>query len=131
MENNRTKDTKLTVISLIGQIGGVVMLAGAAMPIAGLEASGAIALLVGSVLYGVVQILDGYKGTDFRVRRLRRQQVLGAGLLMAAGVLAVLHTYQIAHIGSGEWKLAMSIGVVMQLYTAFRLPIALRDAGEE
>lgn len=117
--------------NLVMQIGALVMLAGAVLPIFGRETEGAAALFMGSSMFGLMQIVAGYEGQDMRVRRLRRQQMLGALLLILSGILAIMHTQQIGHIGSGEWKLAFAVAAVFEGYTAFRLPTALRDAGEE
>lgn len=116
--------------NILFQSGGLLLLAGAVMPMFGAAAQGSFVLLIGALLFGSMQLLASYEGQDTIVRRLRRQQVIGALLLIVAGGLAVAHTINIGHIGSGEWKLCLAVAAVMEIYTAFRLPNALKAAGE-
>lgn len=106
-------------------------LAGTAMPLFGIDFYAAESLLLGSLMFGTMQMLMRYEGHDITIKRLRRQQVTGALLMVAAGLLALLHKMGLYHIGSGEWKLCMSIAAVFEIYTAFRIPNALRAAGED
>lgn len=132
--------------NLVFQVGGLLVLVGACLPLFGLEDEGSFILLVGALAFGSMQCLAGYGGRDSIVRRLRRQQIFGALLLIVAGVLAVIHTINvgalhtglslphtkiISHIGSGEWKICLAIAAVLEIYTAFRIPAALRASGEE
>lgn len=117
--------------NILFQVGGILILAGACMPLFGFAAEGSFVLLIGALAFGIMQCLAGYEGKDAIVRRLRRQQVIGAILIIGAGLLAVAHTLQISHIGSGEWKLCLAVAAVMEIYTAFRLPVALRASGED
>lgn len=107
------------------------MVAGAALPMFGHSYAGAALLQVGSVLFGLMQLQMRYEGHDSTVIRLRRQQMLGALLLISAGCLALLHEMGMYHLGSGEWKLCLAVAIVMEGYTAFRLPIALKACGED
>jgi drug/metabolite transporter (DMT)-like permease len=52
------------------------------------------------------------------VRRLRRQQILGAVLLVFAGVLMFVTKHN-------EWVLCLTIAAILELYTAFRIPSEL------
>lgn len=117
--------------NVIFQVGGLLVLVGACLPMFGLEDEGSLVLLIGALAFGSMQCLAGYEGKDSIVRRLRRQQILGALLMIGSGLLAMTHTLNISHIGSGEWKLCLAIAAVMEIYTAFRIPVALRASGEE
>lgn len=100
------------------------------MPLFGLNHYGAYTLLVGALMFGSMQILARYDGHNVTVKRLRRQMVLGALLLIVSGLLAVGHDLALYHIGSGEWKLCLAIATVMEIYSSFRLPNALNESGE-
>jgi drug/metabolite transporter (DMT)-like permease len=52
------------------------------------------------------------------VRRLRRQQILGAVLLVFAGVLMFVTRHN-------EWVLCLTVAAILELYTAFRIPSEL------
>lgn len=117
--------------TLLFQAGGLIMVAGAALPMFGLTYAGAILLQIGSVMFGLMQLQMRYEGHNSTVSRLRRQQMLGALLLIVSGCLAVMHEMGMYHLGSGEWKLCLAVAIVMEGYTAFRLPNALKACGED
>ena len=73
---------------------------------------------MGAVLFAYVQVMSRYEGANLIVRRLRRQQILGAVLLVFAGVLMFV-THR------NEWVVCLTIAAVLQLYTAFRIPSEL------
>ena len=68
--------------------------------------------LVGACLFAYVQLVSDYKGKNIIIRRLRRQQLLGAMLLVLTGVIMLL------------WKriVCLTVAAVLELYTAFRIP---------
>ena len=49
--------------------------------------------LVGACLFAYVQLVSDYKGSNVVIRRLRRQQLLGAMLLVLTGVVMLLRLY--------------------------------------
>lgn len=104
---------------IITVTGGLLLLAGACLMITGLKAAPYI-YLVGTVLFAVMQFTDVYRGDDFVVRRLRHQQLFGAMMLVATGVL-MLTTHH------NEWIVGLLVAAVFELYTAFRLPRVLKD----
>ena len=59
-----------------------------------------------------------YEGKNLIVRRLRRQQILGAVLLVFAGVLMFVPKHN-------EWVLCLTVAAILELYTAFRIPSEL------
>ena len=71
--------------------------------------------LVGAVAVAWMQVKYGYEGNNIVIRRLRKQQLIGAMLLIMAGVLMIVWH-------RNEWVLCLSISAVLQLYTAFRIP---------
>lgn len=71
--------------------------------------------LVGAVMFAMIQVKYGYEGNNIVIRRLRRQQLIGAMLLVMTGVLMILWH-------RNEWVLCLTISAILQLYTAFRIP---------
>ena len=71
--------------------------------------------ITGSFMFAAMQMLDRYTGKNLVLRRLRRQQLLGAIALMLAGVLMLACKHN-------EWILCLLVGCLVELYTAFRIP---------
>ena len=104
--------------SYIQIIGALMLLAGAMLQITRWELSPYI-YTVGAVLFAYVQVMMGrYDGKNLIIRRLRRQQIIGAILLVFAGVL--MYTSK-----RNEWIVCLTIAAVLQLYTAYRIPSEL------
>lgn len=102
----------------IQMTGAVMALVGAALQITRWEFSPYI-YIIGAVLFAYTQVMDRYDGKNLIVRRLRRQQILGAVLLVFAGVLML-----VTH--NNEWILCLTIAAILELYTAFRIPNELQ-----
>ena len=64
-------------------------------------------------MFAYVQMMSRYEGKNLIVNRLRRQQILGAVLL----VFAVTR--------HNEWISCLTVAAVLQLYTAYRIPAEL------
>ena len=75
-----------------------------------------------SLLLAVTQFLGRVKGGSVTLRRLVVQQMLGALAFVVAGILMFTHV-------RNEWIIAMFIGSLIQLYTAFRIPQELEKGG--
>lgn len=103
--------------TVVQVVGAVLLLVGAMLQITRWELSPYI-YTVGAVMFAYVQVMSRYEGQNLIVRRLRRQQVLGAVLLVFAGVLMFVTRHN-------EWVLCLSAASVLQLYTAFRIPSEL------
>ena len=104
--------------SYIQIIGALMLLAGAMLQITRWELSPYI-YTVGAVLFAYVQVMMGrYDGKNLIIRRLRRQQIIGAILLVFAGVLMFTSK-------RNEWIVCLTIAAVLQLYTAYRIPSEL------
>lgn len=71
--------------------------------------------LVGAALFAYVQVMSGYEGGNIIIRRLRRQQIIGAFLLVVTGVLMIF-------LHRNEWIACLTIAALLELYTAFRIP---------
>lgn len=95
-------------------IGAVLALVGAAVMITGWQYAPYI-YSVGAVMVAFVQLANGYNGTNVTIKRLRKQQVFGAVLLLLTG----LFMFTTKH---NEWVVCLTIAAVLELYTAYRIP---------
>ena len=102
------------IYNCIYSIGGILLVLGAALYITKWVWAPYVYIL-GAFMYGAMQMLDRYTGSNFILRRLRRQQLLGAVAFMLAGVLMLACKHN-------EWILCLLVGCLLQLYTAFRIP---------
>ena len=98
-------------------VGAVLLRVGAMLQITRWELSPVIYTL-GAVMFAYVQVMSRYEGKNLIVRRLRRQQILGAVLLVFAGVLMFVTRHN-------EWVLCLTVAAILELYTAFRIPSEL------
>lgn len=98
-------------------VGAVFLLVGAVLQITRWELSPYLYTL-GAVLFAYVQVMCRYEGKNLIVRRLRRQQIIGAVLLVFAGVLMFTSK-------RNEWIVCLTIAAVLELYTAWRIPSEL------
>ena len=71
--------------------------------------------LCAAVALAIVQFFCRVCGGNHTLRRLVVQQQLGALVLVLSGVLMFTHT-------RNEWIVAMFIGALFELYTAYRIP---------
>ena len=118
-------------------VGGILLIAGAAVYITGWDYAPYF-YLAGSLMFASGQFADRYTGTDRIVKRLRRQQVLGAVFLLLTAALMFsepLHNRLLADMNMGgkfrsflleitrknNWIVTLTIGAVFELYSAFRL----------
>ncbi len=101
--------------AIIQMMGAILLLIGAMLQITHWELSPYI-YTMGAVLFAWVQVVySRYEGKNLIVRRLRRQQIIGAMLLVFAGVLMFVSK-------RNEWIVCLTIAAVLQLYTAYRIP---------
>lgn len=109
--------------SLIFMAGGALMVIGAlTYIIPPLRFYAPLLFTTGALCYATMQMLARYEGTDFIIRRLRRQQLLSDVLLIVSAGLMMMQVWRIGPIRGGWWLFTLTIAVVLQLYTAFRLP---------
>ena len=100
--------------SAIATVGAVALLLGAALQITQL-AWAPYLYLIGAIMFAYVQVMSGYEGKNIIIRRLRRQQIIGATLLVVAGVMMILWK-------RNEWVVCLAIAAVLEMYTVFRIP---------
>lgn len=100
--------------SAIATVGAVALLFGAALQITQL-AWAPYLYLIGAIMFAYVQVMSGYEGKNIIIRRLRRQQIIGATLLVVAGVMMILWK-------RNEWVVCLTIAAVLEMYTVFRIP---------
>ena len=106
------KVTKLD--NVIRLIGSILLFVGLVLQFVKFEFAPYI-YLVGAVAVAWMQVKYGYDGNNFVIRRLRKQQLIGAALLIMTGVLMIVWH-------RNDWVLCLTISAVLQLYTAFRIP---------
>ena len=73
-----------------------------------------------------MQMMQRYEGRSFTLRRLRRQQLLGAIAILVAACLMAMQTFHFGFALRNEWVVALTVGCVLELYTAFRIPAELK-----
>lgn len=95
-------------------IGGILLVLGASLYITQWTWAPYL-YIIGSFMFGAMQMLERYTGNNIILRRLHRQQLLGAIALMLTGILMITSKHN-------EWILCMFVGCLMELYTAFRIP---------
>lgn len=103
-------------------MGGILLVIGAALYVTRWVVAPYI-YVVGSFMFGAMQMADRYEGSNFVIHRLRRQQVLGALMLMLTGIAMFVCKYN-------EWIVCLLIACLLELYTAFRLPQELEKEGK-
>lgn len=118
---------------LLYNVGGLLLILGVIMPIFCLsESMERYAVCVpyvytlGAVLFAAMQFLQRYEGSSLTLRRLRRQQLIGALALVVAGALMFCDLYGWGGFGGREWQMAFAIGALLEVYTAFRIPSELK-----
>lgn len=102
------------LIPALFMTGAVMALAGAAAYITGWPLSPYI-YTVGATLVALAQFNTPTRRKSPNLKRLRRQQLFGALLLILTG--AFMFTTH-----GNEWVVCLTIAAVLQLYTAFRIP---------
>ena len=105
------------IYQIVQGVGAVLLLVGAMSQITRWELS-PIIYTIGAVMFAYVQVMSRYEGKNLIIRRLRRQQILGAVLLVFAGVLMFVTKHN-------EWVLCLTVAAILELYTAFRIPSEL------
>ena len=110
------------VYQIVQMLGAVMLLVGAMLQITHWELSPFLYIL-GAVMFAYVQVMSRYEGKNLIIRRLRRQQILGAVLLVFAGVLMFMTNHN-------EWILCLTIAAILELYTAYRIPSEIEKENE-
>ncbi len=98
----------------LAMLGAILLLIGAILKMSCGEIASYI-YTFGAILFAVMQYLNRVHGGSFALRRLVTMQTIGSLVLVVAGVLMFTHH-------RNEWMVAMTIGALLELYTAFRIP---------
>ncbi|MBQ3909552.1 MAG: hypothetical protein II746_10180 [Bacteroidaceae bacterium] len=110
--------------AMLQACGAVMALCGAAL-FAWQPRVAAVAFSVGVLLFCPMQMLQRYEGRNFILRRLRRQQLLGATALLCTACCMLMQAFEFGPARRNEWLVCLAIGCVLELYTAFRIPAEL------
>lgn len=123
MYSSLKNDSMKKLLPLLFITGAILLLAGVVlyMPYRDLTPY---LYLPGATLIAIAQVNNLYKGTNFVLKRLYRQQMFGSFFLLMAGILMVT-----TH--GNEWIAALTIGTFIELYTAFRIPGEEKKEKEE
>lgn len=105
---------KKRLFNVLYIVGGILLVMGAALYITKWVIAPYL-YLAGSFMFGAMQMADRYTGTNWMLRRLRSQQILGAVVLMLSGIAMLVCKHN-------EWMVGLLIGCILELYTAFRIP---------
>lgn len=105
---------KKKIYNYIYMTGGILLVIGAALYITKWAVAPYL-YLVGAFMFGAMQMADRYTGTNWMLCRLRRQQILGAIVLMITGVAMLVCKHN-------EWIVCLLVGCILELYTSFRIP---------
>ena len=95
-------------------IGAVMTLIGAAVYITGWPLSPYV-YTIGATLFALAQINSPLATTNPNVKRLRRQQIFGALLLVLTGAFMLFTR-------GNEWIVCLTIAAILELYTSIRIP---------
>lgn len=104
----------MKIRGILAIIGAILILAGAVLKMSWSDTASYI-YTFGAILFAVMQYLNRVRGGNFALRRLVTMQTIGSFALVAAGVLMFTHI-------RNEWMIAMTIGALLELYTAYRIP---------
>lgn len=102
-------------------LGGILLFVGAVLPIFASSDLTPYVFSLGALLIAPIQMMDRYEGQNLIIRRLRRQQVMGALMLLVTGALMFCQQYGIPPFRGSEWKITLMIAAVLELYAVFRI----------
>lgn len=119
-------DPRLVIVQ---QAGAILMVAGAALflwkPLIA-----TVLYTVGAVVFCPLQMLQRYDGKNFIIRRLRRQQLLGLIAFLCGACCMIMQVGRFGFARRNEWVVCVTIGCIIELYTAFRIPAELKKENE-
>lgn len=107
--------------NILYRLGGILLLVGLVLWIPRLQFAPYI-YTAGALLFASMQGGQSYEGHRPVMRRLRRQQILGAALLVFAGVMMIAGLFDVSYCSRNEWVICLVIAAVFEIYTAFRIP---------
>lgn len=107
------KKMNAKVCGAVMMAGALLLLAGAGLMVTGWGGAPYL-YCAGALMFAAMQLADRYEGDDLVMKRLRRQQLLGALMLLVTGVMMFVERHN-------GWIATLSIAAVLELYTAFRM----------
>lgn len=113
--------------NMLFRMGAILMLIGVTVHIFNAEISLFI-YGIGAMLFCLMQLRTVYEGNDLNVIRLRRQQLFACLMFIGTAMCMSMQVYQFGFARRNEWVVALAIGCVLELYTAWRIPNALQKA---
>ena len=113
--------------NVLFRMGAILMLIGVTVHIFNAEISLFI-YGIGAMLFSLMQLRAVYDGNDLNVIRLRRQQLFACLMFIGTAMCMSMQVYQYGFARRNEWVVALAIGCVLELYTAWRIPNALQKA---
>jgi len=113
--------------NVLFRMGAILMLIGVTVHIFNAEISLFI-YGIGAMLFCLMQLRAVYEGNDLNVIRLRRQQLFSCLMFIGTAMCMSMQVYQYGFARRNEWVVALAIGCVLELYTAWRIPNALQKA---
>ncbi len=111
--------------TLLYRLSGLTLIVGALLPLFAPTAA-AYTFAAGALVFAPIQLTDRYEGTNFTIRRLRRQQMIGALMLVVTACLMITAAHGIAPFRGHEWMITLLIATLLELYTAFRIDWVMR-----
>lgn len=102
------------LIPALFMVGAVMVLIGAAVFITGWPMSPYI-YTIGATFVAMAQINSSSKYKTSTIKRLRRQQIFGALLLVVTGAFMFFTR-------GNEWIVSLTIAAIIELYTSVRIP---------
>lgn len=103
-----------SIISALFVVGAVMLLFGAAVYITGWIYAPYL-YTIGATMVALAQFNSPMEKTSATLKRLRRQQLFGAFLLIFTGAFMIT-------TNGNEWIVCMTIAAILELYTSIRIP---------
>ena len=103
-----------SLIPVLFTVGALMVLFGAAVYITGWEVAPYV-YTIGATMVALAQINSPSKSSRANVKRLRRQQIFGALLLVLTGAF-MFFTH------GNELIVCLTVAAILELYTAIRIP---------
>lgn len=114
--------------NFIFQFGGCLLICGLFLRILNLTSLGTWIYSIGTIAFAAMQIISRYEGPSFIIRRLRRQQIIGALLLILSGALMMAQGFRWIFTRN-QWVVCLMVAAILEVYTAFRIPAELKKEG--
>ncbi|CCY15340.1 putative uncharacterized protein [Prevotella sp. CAG:755] len=116
---------------LIYGVGGLLLAAGAFIySIPALTPISPYVYSVGAVCFASMQMLSRYDGRNLVLRRLRRQQLFSAVLLLLVAPLMFMNVLRVGPLRGDTWIVLLTIAAIYQVYTSFRIASELQRDSE-